>query len=253
MKVTDWLCKLTVRTPILLPLTIPLIVGSASPFSCTGTVWRKVWQCETSVGLAQGCSHHREFPSLILHKLHIKLLQHLFFFFFPDLNSLNKGGDLYGKGMRSVSPCVVPWVSHHHMIFVTELKMLTEPRSYPSAAYGSLGETSERWPHDTTCRPNHRRTRVRNWYIWKKIKHASRGRQYIKKKEDRGHICLWKGKNAALKITSREIIYHCSLYHFFWQRQMAWSQIGSLLAFFGIFACCVFCVYARTHIHTIIY
>lgn len=67
----------------------------------------------------------------------------------------------------------------------------------------------------------------------------------LKKKEDRGHICLWKGKNAAPKITSREIIYHCSLYHFFWQRQMAWSQIESLLAFFGIFlffffSCCVF-------------
>lgn len=88
-------------------------------------VWRQVWQCETGVGLAQGCSHHREFPSLIPLKLDIKLLQHLFFF--PDLHSLNKGGDLYGKGMRSVSPFVVPWVSHHHMISVMELKMLTDP------------------------------------------------------------------------------------------------------------------------------
>lgn len=70
-----------------------------------------------------------------------------------------------------------------------------------------------------------------------------------KKWEDRGHICLWKGKNAASKITSRGIIYHCSLYHFFWQRQMAWSQIGSLLVFFGIFARCAFWVYVHARVH----
>lgn len=54
--------------------------GFCQPFLLAQCNWRQVWQCETSVGLAQGCSHHREFPSLILHKLHIKLLQHLFFF-----------------------------------------------------------------------------------------------------------------------------------------------------------------------------
>lgn len=85
--------------------------------------------------------------------------------------------------------------------------------------------------------------RVRNWYIWKRIKGASRERQYILKKGRRGHICLWKGKNAAPKITSRGIIYHCCLYHVFWQREMAWSQIGSLLAFFGIF--CPLCVLSK--------
>lgn len=115
-------------------------------------VWSQVWQCETSVGLAQGCNHHREFPSLILHKLHIKLLQHLFFF--PDLHSLNKGGDLYGKGMRSVSPYVVPWVSHHHMILVMELKMLTDPVIPICCSWrpwGDIWETATR--HNTQTQP----------------------------------------------------------------------------------------------------
>lgn len=102
-------------------------------------VWSQAWQCETSVGLARGCIRHREFPSLILHKLHIKLLQHLFFLLLPDLHSLNKGGDLYGKGMRSVSPHVVPWVSHHHMIPVMELKMLTDPVLPICSSWRALG------------------------------------------------------------------------------------------------------------------
>lgn len=102
-----------------------------------------------SVGLAQGCSHHhhREFPSLILHKLRIKLLQHLFFF--PDfLHSLNKGGDFYGKGMRSVSPLfVVPWVSHHHMILVIRTPLYL----YPSGGLGERHLTSRR---NTQTRPH---------------------------------------------------------------------------------------------------
>lgn len=94
-----------------------------------------------------------------------------------------------GKGMRSDFPFVVLWVSHHHMILVMELKMLKIPL-YPSAAYGGLGETSERQPHDTTRRLNHRRTRLWSWYIWKRIKHAKRGRQYIKKKGTQGSHML---------------------------------------------------------------
>lgn len=50
-----------------------------------------------------------------------------FFLFSPDFHSLNKRGGLYGKAMRSVSPYVVPWVSHHHMTAVMEFKMLSDP------------------------------------------------------------------------------------------------------------------------------
>lgn len=123
LKVAELLWKWSVRELIVYPLVIILVMGSASPFcwhSATA-VWRQAWQCGT-VGL-RGAAR---FPSLILLKLHYKLLQHLFFP--PDLHSLNKGGDLYGKGMRSVSPLVVPWVSHHHMILVMELKKAGGPR-----------------------------------------------------------------------------------------------------------------------------
>lgn len=48
-------------------------------------------------------------------------------FFFKVAHSLNEGGDLYGKVMRSVSPYVVPWVSHHQMIAVVKRRMLAGP------------------------------------------------------------------------------------------------------------------------------
>lgn len=139
------------------------------------------------MGLARGCIRHREFPSLILHKLHIKLLQHLFFLLLPDLHSLNKGGDLYGKGMRSVSPHVVPWVSHHHMIPVMELKMLTDPVLPICSSWRALGRHLK---DGHTTQHAGLTAEEQGWYIWKRIKRASRGRQYIKEKGRQGSHML---------------------------------------------------------------
>ena len=247
MQVADWLCKWAVRKPILFPLTVPLMVGSASHslhWHRAIAVWRQVWQSETSVGLAQGCSHHRELSSLILHKLHIKSLQHLFFF--PRLTQPKQGRWLIWKRDEiSLSLCCPLGVtsSHDHDCGAKKLNAHVKPISCC---------TQDIW-HTGTRHTQRPRTRMRCWYFWKRIKRESGGMviYFHKKKEDRGHMCLWKRKNAALKITSREIIYHYSLYHFFWQRQMAWSQIGSLLAFFEIFCLlCVLSTHTHTHTHT---
>lgn len=53
-------------------------------------------------------------------------------------------------------------VTPSHDLGVFELRILSEALLQPSAAYGDLGETSERQPHDTTRRANRKGTRVRN-------------------------------------------------------------------------------------------
>lgn len=164
----------------------PLVRSSRCALArCNGSVEKGLLMWDR-VGLAEGRNHQKEFPSPALHQLRIKSLQHLFSF--SDLRSLNKGGDLCGKVMRSLSPYAVPWVSLHHMIwgFFFAFRILSEALLYPSAAYRDLRETSERQPHDTTRRANRRGTRVRNWYIWKEIKDLSRRRQHINRKRKMG-------------------------------------------------------------------
>lgn len=69
------------------------------------------------------------------------------------------------------------------------------------------------------------------------------------KKGRQGSHVLVERKECSLKITSREIIYHCSLYHFFWQRWMARSQAGSLLAclLWDFCLLCVLSMYTHTY------
>lgn len=141
--------------------------------------------------------------------------------------------------MTSAFPFVVPWVSHHHTISKCSWIPL-----YPSAAYGGLGETSERQPHDTTRRPDHRRTRTRSWYIWKRMKHAQRGRQYIKKRKTGVTYACGKGRMLPEDHKQRNNLSLLPL-----SFQMAWSQIDSLLAFFAFFVCCVFRVYSHMYTH----
>lgn len=217
--------------------------------SCTGTLSgyrsgnvRLVWVWLKGAATTEN-SHSQFFTNSTLNYLSICL--------FSILPSLNKGVTCVERRWDQTFPLsslgchIVTW-SWQWCSKSSRIPL------YPSATYRDLGETCERQPHDTTHSPNRWKTSVRSWYTWKRIKRVQGGKQYIKKRKTGGHICLWKGKNVALKITSREIIYHCSLYHFFWQRQMAWSQIGSLMALFGFFvlACCMFWVRSHTYAHS---
>lgn len=110
----------------LLPLTIAAVVHFARCAMvrciCSVETGLLMWD---RVGLAKGHNHQKEFPSPAPHQLHIKSFQHLFSF--SDLRSLNKGGDLCGKVMRSLSPYVVPWVSLHHIFFFFSSAYLQRP------------------------------------------------------------------------------------------------------------------------------
>ncbi len=95
---------------------------------------------------------------------------------------------------------------------------------YPSVAYGGLGETSERRPHFATHRNNRRRTRVRNWYIWKRIKRASRRRQNNKKGRQ-GSVLVEREECCPEDHKQRNNLSLLPLLFL-----LAWSQIGSLLS-----------------------
>lgn len=199
------------------------------------------------VGLAQGCNHHREFPSLILHKLHIKLLQHLFFSRFTQ----PKQGWwlLWKRDEISLSLCRPLGVTSSH-----DLGYWAQNAPRPCYTHLQLMEALGRHLRDSHTTQHADPTteeRVRNWYIWKRIKGASRERQYILKKEDGVTYACGKGRMLPRRSQAEESFITAASIMSSGRERWPGVRLDHFWLSLGFFALCVFWVNAHMQTHSL--